>query len=1193
MRQIWLLWACSGLLVASQAPLSPDTIAIVASSHEPRAINHVVAGLKVPSEWCDGDDTPMCYLRVVMPPEFSVQNMSCGDAWEATSDMGHKADPMKFPFLTGSELMMGNVSWCNASRDNVSGRDELNFAWDPWEAQWGVSSSQPNPLNDTVAFQFSVVNPAVTPEMNLWRFELLNASGFIQFVLENVSGFPVASTSLENISQAEAAVIGPAYNMSFLIVAAELMLPMNCGGAWSGSAIWGPLQCNLSIHMPNGICIERGAFDAMPNSFFSLCADPMLFYGPSELEREPQNDSQNDTYNESHNASHNESYNESRNETQSVVVVLDGNESCLPHATRASPKKAVSYVRYLQGCMTFTGPPRFLYFNRTERSHCERMCAERFECHGFSVKHQQPECFLWMEGPLNSSGSSLMDCNIKDQEMCSLQIMTGMPLMANRSYAFQMWIQEPMEVVPAGLWRFEGREGHYPKIFQADVYDMGFTPTTTSTTTVVFSMVQISPSVLGPAQVGPVSIAFQLPSILVGGEMHVAFPSMFSLPDPEGNGRYHRTFHTSVNSLIFPNISAMAMALPAYPGMDFLRIVFDPLATLFSTVMYAFQFDIVNPLTKNATHNMWKLTTINGAGQPLHGQTIQGYDLNMNETDINASLGPVFVPNAFLAAAIIPHTPDTLAVTAVCAAFSLPIGACTSSHGCELLIHTPAGFAPGDQFCGAAFQRGAGETKLADVNYFPFLTGTELGLHPLTSCNSSVQSTGTSLYSLTFFPGSLAVFTTYAFQFTVVNPAASPSQNSWILELWSRGVSGDGDLELQLTHREEVSGYTILTEPPGRGTFQYARADHAIQEQLRPAEFTVAVEFKPRFNCGGFTWLGSSIFGVSMCIMQVELPTGRCAPNWAFDSASAGKSFDRCVNTTLFPALGGLRCLPTDVQMTPKKDANGCLLEFRSSTLYDTFDYVFQIQAIVLQEISSEANVWGMHTFESGLDLINSQQNIIGFVPVTTTTTTTTWSFDYASIYAQAESVLDPATVCITFDVPDSILPNPTLHIYLPPGFRSVSPNNCDHGTANVTLFPQCLGEPFVAMSSQMASCEEMYDPRDLRYYLRVGVAGSSNATVGHTFQFQVTVPRVRPKMNSWDIDLRYNHRVYMASMRGFPVHGWPSTCNCAYQNGLLPSELTSEYPNESPGKHLGRNRVNGSGACVSCQVHFRYSVGT
>ena len=31
---------------------------------------------------------------------------------------------------------------------------------------------------------------------------------------------------------------------------------------------------------------------------------------------------------------------------------------------------------------------------------------------------------------------------------------------------------------------------------------------------------------------------------------------------------------------------------------------------------------------------------------------------------------------------------------------------------------------------------GAGEAKLADVSHFPFLTGTELGLHPLTSCNS-------------------------------------------------------------------------------------------------------------------------------------------------------------------------------------------------------------------------------------------------------------------------------------------------------------------------------------------------------------------------------------------------------------------------------------------------------------------------
>lgn len=35
-----------------------------------------------------------------------------------------------------------------------------------------------------------------------------------------------------------------------------------------------------------------------------------------------------------------------------------------------------------------------------------------------------------------------------------------------------------------------------------------------------------------------------------------------------------------------------------------------------------------------------------------------------------------------------------------------------------------------------------------------------------------------------------ARLTALALRFTVVNPAASPSQNSWILELWSRGVSG-------------------------------------------------------------------------------------------------------------------------------------------------------------------------------------------------------------------------------------------------------------------------------------------------------------------------------------------------------------------------------------------------------------------
>ena len=47
-----------------------------------------------------------------------------------------------------------------------------------------------------------------------------------------------------------------------------------------------------------------------------------------------------------------------------------------------------------------------------------------------------------------------------------------------------------------------------------------------------------------------------------------------------------------------------------------------------------------------------------------------------------------------------------------------------------------------------------------------------------------------------------------------------------------------------------------------------ARADHAFEEQHRPKEYSVAVEFKPRANCGGFTWLGSAVFGVSMCITQ-------------------------------------------------------------------------------------------------------------------------------------------------------------------------------------------------------------------------------------------------------------------------------------------------------------------------------------
>lgn len=85
---------------------------------------------------------------------------------------------MRFPFLTGTELMLGNMSSCNASRDNVSGLDELNFAWDPWEALWGVS--WPNALNalDTVAFQFSVTGLSPFRESQMSQRERTGWTGW-------------------------------------------------------------------------------------------------------------------------------------------------------------------------------------------------------------------------------------------------------------------------------------------------------------------------------------------------------------------------------------------------------------------------------------------------------------------------------------------------------------------------------------------------------------------------------------------------------------------------------------------------------------------------------------------------------------------------------------------------------------------------------------------------------------------------------------------------------------------------------------------------------------------------------------------------------------------------------------------------------------------------------------------------------
>ena len=71
--------------------------------------------------------------------------------------------------------------------------------------------------------------------------------------------------------------------------------------------------------------------------------------------------------------------------------------------------------RYVQVHVRFLGilgsgtPGRYRAWCAAERS-------RGHECYGFSVSHEHPECFLWMEGHLNNSGSSSMDCNIRDQE---------------------------------------------------------------------------------------------------------------------------------------------------------------------------------------------------------------------------------------------------------------------------------------------------------------------------------------------------------------------------------------------------------------------------------------------------------------------------------------------------------------------------------------------------------------------------------------------------------------------------------------------------------------------------------------------------------------------------------------------------------------------------------------------------------
>lgn len=67
-------------------------------------------------------------------------------------------------------------------------------------------------------------------------------------------------------------------------------------------------------------------------------------------------------------------------------------------------------------CMSDFWGSRVLGTPGRYRAWCAAKRSRGHECYGFSISHEHPECFLWMEGHLNNSGSSSMDCNIRDQE---------------------------------------------------------------------------------------------------------------------------------------------------------------------------------------------------------------------------------------------------------------------------------------------------------------------------------------------------------------------------------------------------------------------------------------------------------------------------------------------------------------------------------------------------------------------------------------------------------------------------------------------------------------------------------------------------------------------------------------------------------------------------------------------------------
>ena len=74
------------------------------------------------------------------------------------------------------------------------------------------------------------------------------------------------------------------------------------------------------------------------------------------------------------------------------------------------------YVQELFRCMSDFWGSWVLGTPGRRRAWCAAERSRGHECYGFSVRHEHPECFLWMEGHLNNSGSSSMDCNIRDKE---------------------------------------------------------------------------------------------------------------------------------------------------------------------------------------------------------------------------------------------------------------------------------------------------------------------------------------------------------------------------------------------------------------------------------------------------------------------------------------------------------------------------------------------------------------------------------------------------------------------------------------------------------------------------------------------------------------------------------------------------------------------------------------------------------